>query len=114
MPHTELNFSIIIPTYNRKKEIKRCVEEVYKQKYSESKYEVIVVDDGSNDGTEDTLRQFRDRFSSFQYYIRSNEGPGKARNYASAKAKGKILVFIDSDCVMPSDFLIQPYHHNQT
>lgn len=97
--------SIIIPTYNRKNEIKECIEEIYKQEYSSDRYEVIIVDDGSTDNTKDALEQLKKRLQNFKYYIRSNEGPGNARNYGATKADGKILVFIDSDCRMMPGFL---------
>jgi glycosyltransferase involved in cell wall biosynthesis len=97
--------SVVIPTYNRKEEIKECLENIYKQEYPRDKYEVIVVDDGSHDNTSDVLEQCRIQLSNFRYFIRSNEGPGKARNYGAKKAEGNILVFIDSDCIMTPGFL---------
>ncbi|HWC60533.1 MAG TPA: glycosyltransferase family A protein [Verrucomicrobiae bacterium] len=87
-----IRFSIIIPTYNRAALLREALESVFKQKFSD--FEVIVVDDGSTDGTEETLRAFAGKIRCFG---QRNRGPGAARNLGAARAEGKYLAFLDSD-----------------
>jgi glycosyltransferase involved in cell wall biosynthesis len=84
--------SIIIPTYNRARTIGPVVESALAQTYPN--IEVIVVDDGSFDGTEEALVAYRDRI---QFIYQENAGPSAARNRGVAAAKGEILAFLDSD-----------------
>jgi glycosyltransferase involved in cell wall biosynthesis len=72
-----------------------------KQRYADSRYEIIVVDDGSTDGTKDYLEDLANR-GRLQYIRQSNAGPARARNAGAALAKGKILAFTDDDC-QPDD-----------
>ena len=87
-----IRFSVIIPTYNRAALLREALESVFKQKFSD--FEVIVVDDGSTDGTEETLRAFAGKIRCFG---QRNRGPGAARNLGAARAEGKYLAFLDSD-----------------
>jgi len=64
---------------------------------TQTHYEIIVVDDGSNDGTKEILKTYTDeRLHTF--YLPQNSGPAHARNFAVSKSKGELLAFIDSDC----------------
>lgn len=83
-------FSIIIPTYNVEKYVKKCLDSVMKQTFKD--YEVIVTDDGSTDKTKSIVHKFDVEL------IESNHvGVSQARNLAINKAKGEYLVFLDSD-----------------
>ncbi|MEK7595527.1 MAG: glycosyltransferase family 2 protein [Patescibacteria group bacterium] len=94
-------FSVIIPTYNRKKEIKECLQSLYDQDFPRKDYEIIVVDDGSLDGSyKELLHQ-----NICLLRLKKNEGPSKARNFGALRASGKYLAFTDSDCVLPRDWL---------
>ncbi len=86
--------SVIIPTYNREKTIKRSIESVLEQSYD--KLEVIVVDDGSTDATEEIVSGIKDERLR---YIRmeSNSGVAKARNAGVTYAKHELIAFQDSD-----------------
>jgi glycosyltransferase involved in cell wall biosynthesis len=84
--------SVIIPTYNRASTIVPVIESVLEQTYK--KIEVIVVDDGSSDGTEHVLKNFGDRISVIR---QENAGPSAARNRGVAVSKGEIVAFLDSD-----------------
>lgn len=84
--------SAIIPTFNRESTVARSVRSALGQTYVN--LEVIVVDDGSSDGTFAALREFEGRIVLLQ---QPNGGPSKARNLGASKARGEILAFLDSD-----------------
>ncbi len=96
--------SVIIPTYNREKYITETINSVLKQTYSD--YEIIVVDDGSTDNTEQLIKeQFGDKII---YLFKTNGGPASARNLGIRVAKGEYIAFLDSDDLwMPEKLEIQ-------
>jgi len=88
----------IIPTYNRAELTIAAIESVLAQTYSN--VEIIIVDDGSTDGSGELLERFvrQKRSSTEIYYFRqSNQGPSAARNEGIEKARGKYIAFLDSD-----------------
>src|SRR5262249_51175789 len=85
-------FSVIIPTYNRRKLLQETLDSVWAQSFTD--FEVIVVDDGSTDGTEDVLKPQQDRL---KLIVNEHLGPGAARNAGARVAKGQYLAFLDSD-----------------
>lgn len=87
-----IRFSVIIPTYNRQAYLLACLETVFAQTYGP--HEVIVVDDGSTDGTVEALDGFGARIRFIQ---QSNAGPGAARNRGAQIASGDYIAFLDSD-----------------
>ena len=82
-----LSFSLIVPTYNRLPILRKCLEALEAQTLSSKNFEVIVVDDGSSDGTEALLSQYRPPFR-FQYLRQTNSGTGAARRIGVAHASG--------------------------
>ena len=88
-----MKFSIIVPTYNRKEYISKCIESVLNQTYDN--FELIIVDDGSTDNTEDIIKSYTDK--RIKYYKNQNHGIGYSRNYGINKAVGDYLIFLDSD-----------------
>ena len=88
-----LLFSIVIPTYNRAPLISPSIESILQQTYPH--FEVLVIDDGSTDNTESTVRSFTD--PRVHYFKKENGERGAARNYGIAKAKGDYITFLDSD-----------------
>lgn len=92
-----IDFSVIIPTYNRLAYLKDCVASVKAQ--SCSPIEIIVVDDGSDDGSVEWLR---DTHPDVRLIEQQNAGPGAARNRGAAEARGEYLAFLDSDDIWPS------------
>lgn len=93
--------SVIIPTYNRATRVLDGIRSVLAQTFTD--LEVIVVDDGSSDGTGQKLREaFGDRI---RYYFQSNQGASVARNRGVAEAKGKWIAFLDSDDLWERDKL---------
>ena len=88
-------FSVIIPTYNRGEKLKRALESVIKQTYSD--YEIIVCDDGSNDNTKEIIADYSN-FDNLKYIWNENwGGPARPRNIGIKNAKGTWICFLDSD-----------------
>jgi GT2 family glycosyltransferase len=85
-------FSVVIPTYNRVHLLARTLDSVWRQRFTD--FEVVVVDDGSNDGTREYLRSFGGRIRIMQ---QANGGPGAARNAGVRAASGKYVALLDSD-----------------
>src|SRR5260370_10606311 len=102
----ETYVSVIIATFNRKQMLEELLESLAGQSYRY--YEVIVVDDGSTDGTWDWLEANRQRLPYLLRTYRSlasHGGPAAPRNLAMREAKGDIIAFTDSDCVVPPEWL---------
>ena len=85
--------SFIITAYNSEKTIVRAINSILEQK-SNLNYEIIVVDDGSNDNTRIVLEKYYDKI---RYYYKENEGVAIARNFGLQKSEGEYIIFIDSD-----------------
>jgi len=84
--------SVIIPTYNREKALGRAIDSVLEQTCGD--FEIIVVDDGSTDGTREVVGAYRERV---RYIYQENEGPSCARNRGIEASKAKYIAFLDSD-----------------
>lgn len=93
-------FSVLIPTYNRERHVCEAVESVLRQSWSG--YEVLVIDDGSTDGTRAALARYAPHI---RYLCQTNQGPEVARNNAAKVAQGEYLVFLDSDDLLLPDAL---------
>jgi GT2 family glycosyltransferase len=85
-------FSVVIPTFNRVALLRDTLESVFAQRLTD--FEIIVVDDGSTDGTMNYLESMGQRVNVFR---QPNQGPGSARNLGARHAQGKYLAFLDSD-----------------
>jgi glycosyltransferase involved in cell wall biosynthesis len=96
--------SIIIPTYNRLSLLKRTLNCLEKQNYPSDRYEVIVVDDGSDDGTESYLRRAAAQ-GKLRYIRQENRGPAAARNRGVQAAQGEVVAFTDDDCLPDAGWL---------
>lgn len=94
--------SVIVPAHNSVKTMKRCAESLLAQDYPS--FEVIVVDDGSTDGTPAVLEMFKDR-PGFKTMRTQQGGPSRARNEALKLAAGEYVAFTDSDCIAEPQWL---------
>jgi glycosyltransferase involved in cell wall biosynthesis len=92
--------SVIIPTYNRKDLVIEAIESVFAQTYRD--YEIVLVDDGSTDGTEHAVHSLKDRV---RYLSKPNGGVSSARNLGIQRAQGSLIAFLDSDDVWEPSFL---------
>ncbi len=102
-----MDYSLIVPVYNRPEELRELLSSVMSQTYSGS-YEVLIIDDGSTSGFrgEDVCKEFIGGRVPVRYYYRSkNSGPGPCRNYGAAQASGNFLIILDSDVILPSTYL---------
>jgi glycosyltransferase involved in cell wall biosynthesis len=89
-----IKISVILPTYNRKTELEKLLYSLNKQTLPSSQFEIIVVDDGSTDGTEEWLLKNMDHFNvKISFYHQTRGGPGAARNLGMKKAAGDIFAF---------------------
>src|ERR1051326_7858600 len=84
--------SVVLPVYNREHSISRAVRSVLDQTYRD--VELIVVDDGSTDGTREVVRQFAPHLTLIEH---EHAGASAARNRGIAHARGELIAFIDSD-----------------
>lgn len=94
--------SVVIPTYNRLDILTKCLKAMEDQRW-QGKYEVIVVDDGSTDGTVEFLKT--QPFAHVRLFTQEHGGPAAARNLGVAQAQGDTIIFIDSDLVVTPVFL---------
>lgn len=98
-----MKLSVVIPVYNRPEELKELLYTLSMQQHREQ-LEVIVIDDGSILSAKGACDTFSDRLQVI-YAWQKNAGPAVARNRGAILAQGQWLYFLDSDCILPSDFL---------
>ncbi|MBE5827362.1 MAG: glycosyltransferase family 2 protein [Butyrivibrio sp.] len=89
--------TVIIPAYNTEKLVKKCVASVLDQDYPKDLLEVIVVDDGSTDGTPGILDEMAGQYSNLKVIHKENGGSSSARNVGLSVATGDYVGFVDSD-----------------
>lgn len=96
--------SIVIPVYNCDQLLERCLLSVKDQSYEN--FEVLIINDGSLDGSEQICLKFSQSDPRFKYYYKENGGVSSARNLGLKKANGRYLTFVDSDDYVDSDYLL--------
>ena len=95
-------FSVIIPVYNRPSEVFELLTSLSHQTHKG--FEVVLVEDGSTTKADQVVSRF-DSELSIQYFFQENQGQGFARNFGMTKAKGDFFVILDSDVILPPDYL---------
>jgi MoaA/NifB/PqqE/SkfB family radical SAM enzyme/glycosyltransferase involved in cell wall biosynthesis len=100
-----IDISVIIPTYNRKDGLVKCITSLAGQSYPQDKFEIIVIDDGSHYPTEDILGLFRNKIRHLRHATQDHKGPAAARNMGVSLSSGSIVAFIDDDCEAHSEWL---------
>lgn len=98
------DISVIIPTYNNREVLHRTLLAVFAQDFPRNAYEIVVLDDGSTDGTAETVR-FLSAPVTLTYHWQENRGRAAARNAGSRLARGRILLYLDSDILAEPDLL---------
>jgi glycosyltransferase involved in cell wall biosynthesis len=94
--------SVIVVTYNDREKLLACLDSLEGQTWPRQRTEIIVVDDGSTDGTADAVRQ---RHPEVILVVKENSGADNSRNHGIDKASGDIVALIDADCTAPADWL---------
>lgn len=97
--------SIIIPTYNRRDSLRLTLEALFNQDYPKERYEIIVIDDGSMDGTEEMVGALKPPCRLKYLRQQTNLGQPKGRNRAIREAEGEIIISTDSDIIVVPDFI---------
>lgn len=97
-----MNYSLIIPVYNRPDELNELLRSISEQTYKD--FEVIVVEDGSVISSQEVVKKF-DQLFAIQYHYKANSGPGDSRNVGATLAHGDYLIILDSDIILPANYL---------
>ena len=102
------SMSIIVPTYNRKAQLEKCISSILAQNFGKNKFEIIVVDDGSRESAESAIKKLCNENHSqiqVQYFYIKEAGRSAVRNFGAGKANSPLLVFVDDDCTAERNFL---------
>jgi cellulose synthase/poly-beta-1,6-N-acetylglucosamine synthase-like glycosyltransferase len=95
------SISVVIPAYNAENLISGCLQALLNQTVDDSRYEILVVDDGSADNTSAVVRNFE----NVRLIRQENKGPAAARNEGAKKARGDLIFFTDADCIPRKDWI---------
>lgn len=98
----QLNYSFIIPVYNRPEEIDELLASLCMQDFKA--FEVVIVEDGSSVPCAHVIAAYEDRLN-ISYLTKKNTGPGNSRNYGMQRAAGDYFLILDSDCIIPPAYL---------
>ena len=99
------DISVVIPLYNAEQWVEETIESVIHQEVGDGVFDVIIVDDGSTDGTLEWLEAHSVEFPHVRSLLQNHQGPAAARNLGVKQAKGDTIIFIDSDLVVTEHFL---------
>lgn len=90
-----MQYSVIIPVYNAEGTLRRCLDSLVKQAFSD--YELLLINDGSTDDSDAICREYANTYSCVRYFAKENGGVSSARNLGLEQAKGEYILFVDSD-----------------
>ncbi|MEM8762750.1 MAG: glycosyltransferase [Bacteroidota bacterium] len=108
----EYKLSFIIPVYNRPDEIDELLDSMVKQTAKEA-FEVVIVEDGSTLDASEVVEAYKERLD-ISYFQKPNSGPGDSRNFGMKHAKGDYFIILDSDCILPPQYLEAVKHELDT
>jgi len=98
-----IDFSFIIPVFNRPEEIKELLESFINLE-GDFNFEIVIIEDGSTVDSKAIVSAF-EKDLNISYYYKVNSGPGDSRNYGMQRAKGNYFIILDSDCLLPKNYL---------
>ncbi|WP_245856721.1 glycosyltransferase [Lutibacter flavus] len=101
----ELQFSIIVPVYNRPQEIEELLASLTKQTYQKN-FEIVIVEDGSENISKEIVDSYSKELS-IKYFLKENTGAGASRNFGMQHATGNYFIIFDSDCLIPENYLVE-------
>jgi len=99
----QIAFSFIVPVYNRPQEIEELLHSFTLMK-TKVDFEIVIVEDGSTLASKDIVNTYKEQLN-ISYFFKPNSGPGDSRNFGMQKAKGNYFIILDSDCILPSQYL---------
>ncbi|MEN8856875.1 MAG: glycosyltransferase [Flavobacteriaceae bacterium] len=97
------SYSIIIPVYNRPEELDELLSSILVQEYTDT-FEICVIEDGSQQKSNLIVEKYTNKLS-IRYFEKENTGPGDSRNYGMKHAKGNYFIILDSDVILPKNYL---------
>jgi glycosyltransferase involved in cell wall biosynthesis len=100
---TKPSVSVIVPIYNSQDHLQECLDSVFAQSFAD--YELLIIDDGSQDGSADIARRNAENRKNVNIIKQQNHGQGYARNRALEQARGTYILFVDSDDFVEPDLL---------
>lgn len=98
-----MNFSVVIPTYNRPEKLKNCLMSVLNQEYR-GEFEIIVIEDDARELSKSIIDSLN-KEGKIRYFSQNHKGPAVARNLGVKKAVSEYIAFTDDDCTVPSNWL---------
>ncbi|AUP77825.1 glycosyltransferase [Flavivirga eckloniae] len=101
----QLQFSFIIPVYNRPDETQELLQS-FEHLQGETPFEVVIVEDGSTISSKEVVDAYKDKLD-ISYFFKENSGPGDSRNFGMQHAKGNYFIILDSDCILPKNYLTE-------
>lgn len=101
----QLDYSFIIPVYNRPDEVEELLKSMVSLDFKEE-YEIVIIEDGSTIPCDEVVGRYEAKLI-ISYHKKSNSGPGDSRNYGMKVAKGNYFLILDSDVILPPDYLLQ-------
>lgn len=100
-----LHFSFIIPVFNRPDEIHELLQSFVGLETS-TKFEIVIIEDGSTVSSKEIVEAFKSKLN-ISYFFKKNSGPGDSRNFGMQHAKGNYFIILDSDCILPENYLFE-------
>lgn len=97
------DISFIVPVYNRPDEIRELLDSFVNLEGNKD-FEIVIVEDGSTQSSKSVIDKFN-KFLNITYFFKENSGPGDSRNYGMERAKGSYFIILDSDCLLPPDYM---------
>lgn len=101
----KLNYSFIIPVYNRPEEIRELLQSMQELDFPSS-FEIVIIEDGSTLSSEEVIKDFQKKLQ-ISYYFKPNSGPGDSRNFGMERATGNYFLILDSDVLLPPNYLYE-------
>lgn len=101
--YMELEFSFIVPVFNRPNEIGELLKSL-SELNTDLSFEIVIIEDGSTLPSKNIIETFQERLN-ITYLTKENSGPGDSRNHGMQHAKGDYFIILDSDCILPPDYL---------
>ncbi len=99
----QIKYSFIVPVYNRPQEIDELLASMQVMKFN-APYEIVIIEDGSTETSENIIAKYEHDLK-INYYKKPNTGPGDSRNYGMRKAQGNYFIILDSDVILPTNYL---------